>query len=466
MANKDPVYLAAKRTFDQEIEYGTTWEGEIVVMNEKQGNGIKYDTNNGVFTLEGNKALGGIVAYRVSAQLGWRNKLLSRGDPGYFPFGLFNYDTKEQVGPLAESLPSTRDCASSSGGFFDWIVPVWSIGRYCLRSMSPEGSLNVIRGDQCTFMNIVPLTTTGMSARRLRNQTISGGDWDFRNIIFDSALFNTGIEYSTKTGIFKLLGGKTYRITAQLGWIREGWLGKVPTFFTFEIVDSTSNEKIEPRAMAYTPGLYDGTYDNQPEIDFSSTDAGVLDVILTPLETREYRIKTGSTGRYADADYILRGDVNTFLNIVMLSDSISQKSYLSAGRFTSHTISGVWSGKIIKLHVKEQWGDIRYSPEHGVFTLFGGRTYRITAELCWFGARNPEFYPFGLFNYETNEQIGLFAEALSHNRITSNTAGGILDVILPVQNTGRYCLKMASYTLADSSSKCYFLGTYMNIVEI
>jgi hypothetical protein len=135
--------------------------------------------------------------------------------------------------------------------------------------------------------------------------------------------------------------------------------------------------------------------------------------------------------------------------------------YLAAKRFASQRISsGTWGGVVIKMDDKR--GGIEYDIDTGIFTLEGGNTYRVTAQVGWV-AGTPEFYAFGVFNVDTGTQIGPLAEALPPNRDTCNASGGVLDVIFAPPQAGKYHLKMAPNVSASSRSYVNCDCTFLNI---
>jgi hypothetical protein len=117
---------------------------------------------------------------------------------------------------------------------------------------------------------------------------------------------NEGIPYDSTTGVFTLEGGVTYRITAQLGWQASS-----NYFYAFRLVDSTTGVQIGPSAETLPPSL-----------NSSNTPAPVLDIILTPSTTTDYRLRTG-LGMTAGSGEAIRHDVGTFLNIVGLGSGFT-----------------------------------------------------------------------------------------------------------------------------------------------
>jgi len=239
---------------------------------------------------------------------------------------------------------------------------------------------------------------------------------------------------------------KTYRVTAQLGWeaTSQGW-------YAFGLHDVDDVKQIGPLAEALSPNM-----------DTFNASGGVLDVIFTPVDRTAYRLKIAPNVSAGSSSKV-RADVSTFLNIVEIPPG---KSYLTAKFFTDQ-LARVWKDKIIKMNIHQHYGDIKYYQHIGVFTLPGGKTFRITAQLGW-KATEPRFYAFGVFNYVTGEQLGPLAEALAPKQDTCNASGGVLDVILTTPaHGGDYCLRMSPNVSADGSSVLRAdVSTFMNIVEL
>jgi hypothetical protein len=432
-ANNVPTYLTVKGT--QGISSGT-WSGVAIRLNTKLEGNIEYDTNTGIFTLEGDKA------YRVTAQLGWEAKTAQ-----FYQFGVFNVDTGKQLGPLAEALPPNRNSCNASGGLLDVILTPPSTGKYYLKMASsvtaPPSSF--IRSD-CTFLNITQVIGEGLSVKCSSKQILSPPitSWKSSLIRFDDVTFQNGIDYDQ--GNFTLNCGKTYRITAQLGWE-----ATTAQFYAFGLFNADTGKQIGPAAESLPPNR-----------NTSNASGGVLDVILTPLESRRYCLMM-TPNVTAGASSVIRADVSTFLNIVEVPDS---KSYVSTRRFTDE------SGAGFKMNIQEQRGNIPYFPEDGVFILQKYKTYRITAQAGVQGT-GPGVYPIGLFDYDTHHQIGTFAEAVSPNKDTMNASGGVLDVIFTPTDTGilpyasgRYHVRMAQVVSTGSFSVRGDVSTYMNVVEL
>ena len=430
--DNDVVYITARRDSDQKITSGT-WGGKNIIMNVKRGSGIQYDTDTGIFTLEKD------TAYRVTAQLGWQAKT-----PEYYQFGLFNVNTNEQIGTAAEALPPNRNSCNASGGLLDVIFMPPDTGDYYLKMMGnvKAGASSVIRADVDTFLNIAPVTTPCLSAKRLTSQTLpsTSRTWKSVPIIFDDVIFKSGVEY--KDGFFTLEEGKSYRITAQLGWE-----AKTPEFYQFGLFNSDTKQQFGPAAEALPPNR-----------NTSNASGGVLDIVITPLKSVQYYLSMTSSVT-AGASSKIRADVSTFLNVVEVPAS---KSFLSTRYFKDATFS--WLDKyVIKMNINTQHGDIAYFPAHGVFTLQGGKAYRITAQVGW-RASTPRYYQIILRTHTLDQQIGPIAEALPPNRNTCNASSGLLDVIHVPFISGDYTLAIVSDT--DGCSARGDVSTFLNIVEL
>ena len=255
------------------------------------------------------------------------------------------------------------------------------------------------------------------------------------------------MRYNPYAGVFTLPGKKVYRVTAQLGW--EAY---TPEFYAFGLYDANTGEQIGPLAEALPPNR-----------NTCNASGGLLDVIITTgLYDRKYRLKMAPNVTAGPSSEI-RADVGTFLNIAEIT---ADKSYLSTTCLTNQLPYNTWNNQIIGMIIQQQYGDIRYYPNVGVFTLPGGKTYRITAQLGW-DAKNPEFYAFGLFDISGNK-YGQLAESLPPNAKTWNASGGVLNVIFTTPaRGGDYCLRMAPNVTAGPSSEIRAdVSTFMNIVEM
>jgi cytoskeletal protein CcmA (bactofilin family) len=145
-----------------------------------------------------------------------------------------------------------------------------------------------------------------LSAKRSSNQTIASGNWSNTNVIMNSVHESAGITYNSTTGVFTLEGGVTYRITAQLGW-----QAAANYFYSFRLVESVSGLQIGQLAEALPPS-----------ITSSNTPAPVLDIIVTPSTTTDYRLRTG-LGITAGSGEQIRFEVGTFLTIVGLGSGFT-----------------------------------------------------------------------------------------------------------------------------------------------
>ena len=143
-----------------------------------------------------------------------------------------------------------------------------------------------------------------LSVGRKTNQTISSGSWAKYDVLFDDIHAKSYIEYFPLTGIFKLEGGVTYRVTAQVGWKAFG-----EYFFAFNLFDLDNNVPVGPRAESLSATL--STY---------NTSSPVLDIIVTPETTTKYCIRIASDVTAGSGEQI-RSDVGTFLTIVGIGGS-------------------------------------------------------------------------------------------------------------------------------------------------
>ena len=300
-----------------------------------------------------------------------------------------------------------------------------------------------------------------LSARRSFDQTIEKGtNWNNRIIKMNVVTENNGIDSTNDYSSFRLLGGVTYRITAQIAWAgKSTW--EAPSIFGFRLMKYGTTKQIGPRAEAPGRGVL---------IDPPYAASGFLDVIYTPAEdVGEYCLMTLDDNGAVDSSYSIRADVSTYLNITELTGG-GPFAFLSARRKTPQTIFHGWSYEVVNIvnaDAEVHSDGISYSPGAGCFTLKGGVTYRITAQLGW-EATTPEFYAFGVFNYDTGGQHGPLAEALPQiSGGTYNVSGGVLDVIHTPEVDGKYCIRMAPNVKAGPSSKIRAdVGTCINIVAL
>jgi hypothetical protein len=305
-------------------------------------------------------------------------------------------------------------------------------------------------------------TPVYLSARRSTNQTIlPGKTWGNVIVVMDSSQ-GQGIQYDTSTGHFVLEAERTYRITAQLGWLTsENAPG--PTYFCFQVVNADNGQEIGPQAEAIGSG-YTPTAVISP---------GFCDMIYTPSETGTYCLKILGNGGIPTtiySEYSIRADVSTFLNIEEItSKGGGQREPLrciSSTRSNPQIIeTGCWANRNVIMNSFLEPSNIEYTKE-GEFRLDAGVTYRITAQLGW-EAKTPEFYAFCLFNTGTKKQVGPAAEALPSDTPSFNVSGGVLDVIHTPDVDGFYCLKIMPDVKAGPSSMIRAdVGTCMNIVAL
>jgi hypothetical protein len=308
---------------------------------------------------------------------------------------------------------------------------------------------------------------TYLAAGRLTDQTITSGTWAGKIIVMDVRESN-GIIHVRNSGVYVLEEGRTYRITAQLGW-----KGTTVTNYTFHLVNAVSGEQIGQSAIVMPS-------------DYAShqSPTGFLDVIFTPPEIGYFCLRVSPDAEFGSSS-VIRADVGTYLNIIELvggkpwpekiacsENQTGAPVYVSAGRSTEQTISsGTWSDKVVIMDSVLESNGIKYNSKTGMCTLNGGVTYRITAQLGWKGSAeryNATYYAFGLFKCDTNEYIGPMVEALSPALTSKNASGCVLDVIHTPREDGQYCLKMSSYQKgAGTSSRIRAdVSTYMNIVAL
>jgi len=446
----EAAYFSAGIEYQQDIPEGSTWANQIIKMNNVVNkNGIEYDTDTGIITLEKGQT------YRVTSQLG----IDGNGDKPYFyAFGLFNLNTEVQIGPLAEALQPGLKTRNASSGFLDVIHTAAESGKYCIRMASnvKADSTSHIRPEG-TFLNIVQILpgTDILSARRVTNQE-ANFSWSAWEIIISSEMnSNGGIAFCNNSGCFTLKAHKTYRITAQLGWEqKEDPRTKSPGWYAFGLFDydgiqfGTAAESLPPNS-------------NTP-----NASGAVLDVIHTPYTTGKFHLRMTKNNR-ADASSTIRADVSTFLTIVSIPE---EKSYMSARRFVDQTLlPEYWQQPAtINMHIAEKRGTIGYSPDYGEIKLKGGRTYRITAQVG-IGAKLPGCYKFVVDSDDVSddEKFLPFSVTVSPNfPVGRPVSSGVYDIILsPWRDIRCYCVVEPDVVGYQSIIRAS-TSTFLNVVEL
>jgi len=365
-------YLSAGRTTNQ-TSAGAWANVNIILDTVRASSGITYNTSTGVFTLEGG------VTYRITAQLNWTSAAAYD-----FTYRLVNSTTGAQIGPTAEGISMSSASFNPSGPVLDIILTPSSTTDYRLRmaTTTTANAGETLRADTGTFLTIVGLgsgftsglPSTGnidiagnvigsyanvttllgatgnvgnvrmvggnvaisgqvnalgnvvapffigngsqltgitppakyLSAGRSSNQTIGSGTWSNINVIMNSVSESSGITYNSTTGVITLEGGVTYRITAQLGWS-----ASVAYTYGFRLVNSTTGVQIGPDAQT-----------SAPTSSFNNGPGPLLDIILTPSTTTDYRLRTSTFVTAGGAEQI-RSDSGTFLNIVGMGSGFS-----------------------------------------------------------------------------------------------------------------------------------------------
>ena len=161
---------------------------------------------------------------------------------------------------------------------------------------------------------------------RKTNQKIGiNQSWAGRDVIFDDIRAQSNIEYYPFTGIFRLEGGVTYRITAQLGWKSNGGYS-----FAFMLYDWDKGVQVYQRAESLSINL-----------DTYNASSPMLDIVVTPTTTTKYSLRIAD-GVTAGKDEEIRYDVGTFLTIVAIgrSDGFSSEP-LKVSAHTGDTMAGI-----------------------------------------------------------------------------------------------------------------------------
>jgi hypothetical protein len=447
-----PQYLSAGRNVTQKIPLGSTWANKIIKMdNIVNYEGIDYNIESGTIRLQqGN-------AYRITAQIGIRGSG-EKSASFYLAFGLFTSDGV-QIGPLAETLQVGLKSSNASGGLLDVIHTPTKTGDYYLK-MSPDvkADSTIVLCNAGALLNIVQIMPGAdvLSLRRFTNQTISPGTkWANKIIVLSLSKETTNnVGYNSSTGEFTLQGGKTYRITAQLGWRASS-----PGWYAFGLFDSKDTQ-IGPAAESLSSNL------NTP-----NASGAVLDVIHTPYTTGNFRLRMKS-GVTADSSSSIRADVSTFLNIVSIP---KEKSYVSARLFVDKPYAPeLWRSICdINMRIHEKWGTIKYSPDSGNFRLLGGKKYRITAQVSM-QPTIPDCYSLYVMatGNDHDNQFLLQSIAVSPTFIDFETNScAVYDVIVSTLHDIDCIFMLYSYKAeindATITSKIRAdMSTFMNIVEL
>jgi hypothetical protein len=271
----------------------------------------------------------------------------------------------------------------------------------------------------------------------------------------NSFLEPSNIEY-TKKGEFRLDAGVTYRITAQLGW-----QATTTEWYAFCLFNTGTEKQVGTAAEALPA--------DTPSCNVSG---GVLDVIHTPEVDGFYCLKILPHVK-AGPSSMIRADVGTCMNIIALTGG-RVREFVTAGLYKDTSIfSGQnWSNRTIILDkILDQRGAIKYDAGSGQFYLTAGKTYRITAQLCWILSSlrysiKDKYYAFAVVNPKTSEQIGPFTEVLYRGLDSENASGGVLDVIFTPRKSEWYCLKMAPSVTASVYAHLRAATSYLNIVTL
>ena len=507
-----PLYLSARRETPSTID-AETWSNRVIRMPDILGSrGIRYSPTTGIITF------GKINSYRITAQLCWE-----ASTPEFYTFGLFNAVTGEQVGPLAEALPPNMKTGNISSGLLDIIFTPVEFGKYHLK-MSRAVSAPVtsrIRADTGTYMNIVTMNDSPSFlsvGRKTDQQLTKSKTWANQFIDMNGSFLAKKGDIDYWGSGLRLKGGRTYRITAQLGLGEttpemyeialfeqrmveeaiqiegervESWLKSIKNELNVMFRQLGGNVGVEPwlnniqekldefpHQKRYDAGVksYLKTIQVDPreqilpsKMTTCSTSTGVIDMIVSPSVDTVYYLKTIPFEK-VNQSCVIRADVGTIMNVVELPPDAE---YISMRRSADQTVllQQKWNSRQIAMNVTEQSsGGIVYDQEHGSFSFKGSKRaselYQVTAKLGW-SSSVPRHYKFGWFNLDTDEQIGPLAESLSPADETSNASCGVLDVVFKPESNARYGLKMASDVTAGHVSKIRAdVGTHVNIIQL
>jgi cytoskeletal protein CcmA (bactofilin family) len=414
-------YLSATRSNNQ--AWTGTWANTNIIMNTLQeSSGITYNTTTGIFTLDAG------VTYRITSQLTW--------DAGTIPFvaghRVVNSANDAQIGQQSSRMYSmTFDTEDTSSSVLDFIVTPSSTTSYRLKTTP---STNAAAGESIRG-NASFLTVVGLGSGFMSNMLPSTGNIDIiGNVIGSYANVANIIAVQGNVGNTRFLGGNV-AVSGQvnvLGNVVGQYFVGNGSQLTGLLSGLPATGNIDIRGNVTAPG--------------NVVVAGQVNV----------------TGNVAASYFTGNGALLTGIVV----NGTTPARYLSAGRSTDQTSGGAWANTNIIMNSVRESSGITYNSTTGVFTLEGGVTYRITAQLQWLAGAS-YFFGFRLVNSTTGVQIGPQAESISMANSTNNSSGPVLDLIVTPSVTTDYRLRMGLATAANSGEVIRAdSGTFLTIVGL
>ena len=142
-----------------------------------------------------------------------------------------------------------------------------------------------------------------LSVGRATNQTIGTGTWSNVYVILNTTYANDGITYAAGSGTMTLERGVTYRVTAQVNFDAGGAYD-----FYYNLVYAGNGNPIGGSAASAM---------NRTTSSGNDCAAAILDVIVTPSVTTDYRLRMSGNVSAGTGEFI-RPDAGTFLTVVGL----------------------------------------------------------------------------------------------------------------------------------------------------
>jgi hypothetical protein len=182
-------------------------------------------------------------------------------------------------------------------------------------------------------------------------------------------------------------------------------------------------------------------------------------------------LKNGNLTTSGQVNVLGNVTANCFIGSGALLTGIGRPSMYLSAAIKKKTLppSGKNWGDVfdIKMDVLQNRG-IVYSQDSGRFTLEGGVTYRITAQLTWIVPSNAgSYFKYTVRNVRTGAQVGISAEALGLDVPGGNTPGTLLDTIFTPRDTDEYVLQ--TIETPQTSTDSYIpadIGAFLNIVAL